>query len=211
MGVKALASMGRRADAIRYAEACRSPWASDGEIDSFGEELLLASGLIEEAYQRYGLTANRASTYLGWFRAVRKKYPMKAPGQILADLVGLTPGEEGKWFAAAKDAELFDEAIALVNRTPTDPRTLTRAARDYAEERPAFAIEAGLAALRWLASGYGYEVTGADVWSAYKYTMEAAARAGTTEPTRESIRYLVAAETHGERFVTRVLGRELGL
>jgi len=210
-GVKALSAKGRRADAIRYAEACRSPWASDWEIDSFGEELLLASGLIDEAYQRYGLTANRAPTYLGWFRAVRKKYPGKAPRQILADLVELTPGEEGKWFAAAKDAKLFDEAIALANRTPTDPRTLTRAARDYAEERPSFAIEAGLAALRWLASGYGYEVTGADVWSAYTHTLEAAARAGIIEPTRERIRSLVAAETFGERFVNRVLGRELGL
>ena len=210
-GVKALSAKGRRADAIRYAEACRSPWASDGEIDSFGDELLLASGRIDEAYERYGLTANRAPTYLGWFRAVRKKYPMKASRQILADLVGLTPGEEGKWFAAAKDAKLFDEAIALANRTPTDPRTLTRAARDYAEERPAFAIEAGLAALRWLASGYGYEITGADVWSAYTHTMEAAGRAGITGATRERIRNLVAAETFGERFVTTVLGRELGL
>ena len=81
----------------------------------------------------------------------------------------------------------------------------------FAEERPAFAIEAGLAALRWLASGYGYEVTGADVWSAYTHTMEAAARAGVIEPTRERIRGLVAAETFDERFVTRVLGRELGL
>jgi hypothetical protein len=74
-----------------------------------------------------------------------------------------------------------------------------------------FAIEAGLAALGWLASGYGYEVTGADVWSAYTHTMEAAARAGITEATRERIRSLVAAETFGERFVNRVLGRELGL
>ena len=43
---------------------------------------------------------------------------------------GATPGEEGKWFAAAKDAGLYDEAIALARRTPTDPRTLARAARD---------------------------------------------------------------------------------
>jgi hypothetical protein len=41
--------------------------------------------------------------------------------------------------------------------------------------------------------------------------MEAAARAGVIEPTRERIRGLVAAETFDERFVTRVLGRELGL
>ncbi len=60
-------------------------------------------------------------------------------------------------------------------------------------------------------SGHGYEITGADVWSAYTHTMEAAARAGITEPTRERIRKLVATETRGERFVTKVLGRELGL
>lgn len=50
----------------------------------------------------------------------------------LSDLVRLTPGDEGKWFAAAKDARLFDEAIALANQTPCDPKTLTRAARDSA-------------------------------------------------------------------------------
>ena len=45
------------------------------------------------------------------------------------------------------------------------PKTLTRAARDFADERPEFAVEAGLAALRWLVEGYGYEITGADVWA----------------------------------------------
>jgi hypothetical protein len=35
------------------------------------------------------------------------------PGAILADLVETTPGEEGKWFAAAKDAGLYEEALAL--------------------------------------------------------------------------------------------------
>jgi hypothetical protein len=29
------------------------------------------------------------------------------------------------------------------------------------DKNPAFALEAGLAALRWLGQGYGYEVTGA--------------------------------------------------
>jgi hypothetical protein len=60
---------------------------------------------------------------------VAKEYPHKNPTGILDDLVSETPGEEGKWFAAAKDAELFDEAIALANRTPCSPQTLTRADR----------------------------------------------------------------------------------
>jgi len=35
--------------------------------------------------------------------------------------------EEGKWFAAAKSAKLFDKAIALANRTPCSLQTLTLA------------------------------------------------------------------------------------
>jgi hypothetical protein len=30
------------------------------------------------------------------------------------------------------------------------------------DKNPAFALEAGLVALRWLGQGYGYEVTSAD-------------------------------------------------
>jgi hypothetical protein len=130
---------------------------------------------------------------------------------LLEDLVATTPGDEGKWFATAKEIGLFDEAIRLANRTPCDPRTLARAARDFASARPEFALEAGLAALRWLVEGYGYEIAGADVWSAYAHTMKAAERAGRAGETREQIRILVAGETFGERFVTRILGRELGL
>ena len=68
-----------------------------------------------------------------------------------------------------------------------------------------------MAALRWLVEGYGYEITGADVWSAYNYTMKAATQQGSAAATRERIRELVATETFGERFVTKILGRELGI
>jgi hypothetical protein len=54
-------------------------------------------------------------------------------------------------------------AIELANQSPCDPKTLTRAARDFIDTNPVFALEAGLAALRWLAKGYAYEVSGADV------------------------------------------------
>jgi hypothetical protein len=80
-------------------------------------------------------------------------------------LAARTPGEEGRWFAAAKPAGLYDQAIVLANRSPCDPRTLTRAARAL----------------------------------------------GRTAEVREMIRELVSRETFGERFVTRVLGHELGL
>jgi hypothetical protein len=209
--VKALAAQSKKAEAIRYAESCRSPWASDLDIDRLCEEILLSTGRVDEAYERYGLRANRASTYVAWFRAVAKKYPHRPPAEILQNLVAETPGEEGKWFAAAKEAELFDVAIALANRSPCSPQTLARAARDYAETNPPFAIEAGMASLRWLVQGYGYEITGLDVWNAYSHTMKAAEHAKCVDETKRRIRELVARESFGERFVTRVLGRELRL
>jgi hypothetical protein len=130
---------------------------------------------------------------------------------LLRDLVTTTPGDEGKWFATAKEIGLFDEAVRLANETPCDPKTLTRAARDFVDSRPEFAVEAGPAALRWLSKGYGYEVTGADVLAAYTHTMKAAERAGRAEVVRDQIRMLIASETSGGEFVGRVLGRELGL
>jgi hypothetical protein len=209
--VRAMAASGKKAGALRYAESCRSPWASDHEVDSVCEEILLSSGLIDEAYARYGVRANQGGTCLATFRAVSKKYPHKAAGEILGDLVKTTPGDEGKWFAAAKDAGLYDEALALASRTPCDPKTLARAARDYAEKQSAFAVGAGLLSLYWLVQGYGYEITSVDVWDAYRATVAAAERHGSAAEVRERVRKMVAAEGAGERFVTKVLGRELGL
>ena len=209
--VKAFIAQGRNAEAISYAESCRSPWASDHDIDGLCEQILLSLGKTDEAYLQYGLTANRAGTYLAWFRAVAKRYPHKPRAVILSDLIRLTPGDEGKWFAAAKDARLFDEAVALANRTPCDPKTLTRAARDFAEKNPAFAVEAGLAALRWLVQGYGYEITSADVWTAYTHTMKAAANAHRSDEVRNRIRALIDSADARGRFVANILGREVGL
>jgi hypothetical protein len=208
--VKALAAQGRKAEAIRCAESCRSAWASDVDIDGLCEQILLSSGQVDEAYARYALTANRAGTYLAWFRTVAQKYPHKSPAAILSDLVRHTPGDEGKWFAAAKEAKLFDEAIALANRAPCDPRTLTRAARDFAEQNPAFATEAGLSALQRLVQGDGYEITSADVWAAYSNTIKAADNAGRGDEVRSRIRALVDSE-QPNRFIADMIRRALGL
>lgn len=147
------------------------------------EEILLSSGSINEAYERYGFRANRGGTFLATFRSVARKYPNKSAGQIFADLVRTTPGDEGKWFAAAMEAGLYDEALADAGRSPCDPKTLTRAARDFAVEQPAFAVGAGLAALHWLVQGYGYEITGVDVLAAYSSMMKAAEKSGTVTET----------------------------
>jgi len=208
-GVKALAAMGRRAEAIRYAEDSRNDYSSPVAIAQVCEEILLSSGLADEAYRRYAIAANQKTTYLATFRAIAKKYPDRSANDILHDLVASTPGNEGKWFAAAKSAGLYEEAIELARRAPCDPRTLTRAARDMAAKEPRFAVEAGMAALRWLVRGYGYEITGLDVLAAYDHTMEAAQNAGCEVETLERIRKLVAEEDRGERFVAKILGPKL--
>jgi hypothetical protein len=74
---------------------------------------LLASGRAEEAYRRYALEATRGTSYLATYLALARKYPQKRPEELLGDLVASTPGDEGKWFATAKEVGLFDEAIRL--------------------------------------------------------------------------------------------------
>jgi hypothetical protein len=70
---------------------------------------------------------------------------------------------------------------------------------------------AGLLALHWLVQGYGYEITSVDVWNAYRATLAAAEHQGSSAEVKERIRKMVAAEGAGERFVHKVLGRELRL
>ena len=116
-----LVALGRKAEAFRYAEASGGLNDSPVAIARACEEILLSSGLADEAYERYALAATRRSTYLATFRAIARKYPDLPPERILRDLVDSTPGEEGKWFAAAKDAGLFDLAVELANRRPAIP------------------------------------------------------------------------------------------
>lgn len=206
-GLRALAALGRETEAIRYVEDRRGLNDNPIDIARACEEILLSAGRSDEAYQRYGLLANQAGTYTAWFRAVAKKYPHKQPAEVLRDLVAETPGEEGKWFAAAKDAKLFDEAIALANRSPCSPQTLTRAARDFADRKPEFAVEAGMAALHWLVQGRGHEITTLDVSNAYSHTMSAAKNAACVGEARRRIQDLIARAPDGERFVIGILGR----
>lgn len=208
-GVKALAAMGKKAEALRYAEDSRGLNQPDHIISEACEAILLASGMAEEAYRRYAVEANQKTTYLAAFRAIAKKYPRKGPGDILADLVASSPGNEGKWFAAAKSAGLLREAIHLVNQSPCDPRTLIRAARDMKDKEPHFAAEAGIAALRWMIAGYGYEITRLDVLDACKITLEAAANDGCLHDIQERIRKLVIGDKSSDQYAAESIRREL--
>ncbi len=211
-GVEALLAMGKKSEALRYAEASRGLNQPDSTIDKACEEILISSGLHDEAYRRYGLRAAQGNSYLARFRAVAKRYPMKDASAILADFIAMTPGEEGKWFATAKELELYDLALELANRSPCDPKTLTRAARDYLDSAQEFALGSALTALRWLSEGWGYEVTHVNVMEAYDRAMDAATLLNRADDVTEQIRQLVEANDNGARqFVRQALrGRMRG-
>ena len=209
-GVKALTAMGKHTEALQYAEDSRDNYTNPAAIAEACEEILFACNMAKEAYSRYGIEANQRSTYLATFRAITKKYPYKTAKEILTDLAASTPGDEGKWFAAAKSAKLYREAIELAYRSPCDPKTLTRAARDFKIKKPLFSVEAGIAALGWLIAGYGYEITGQDVQDAYRFTMEAAENGTCRGEVLERIRSMVTSDTSEGHFVGSILRRELG-
>ncbi|MES9815844.1 MAG: hypothetical protein ABW155_04280 [Candidatus Thiodiazotropha sp.] len=205
-GVEALLALGRKAEAVQYAEASRGLNQPDSVIDQACEQILMSSGLHKEAYRRYGLSAAVGNSYIARFRSVAKRYPMKDKSQILSDLIATTPGEEGKWFATAKELKLYDLALELANRSPCDPKTLTRAARDYLDPEPAFSLGSAIAALRWLSEGWGYEVSNVDVVEAYDQAMDAAARLDMVDNVSERIQQLVAtSDTAATKFVREVL------
>ena len=209
-GAKALATAGKHVEAIQYAQDTKGLNAPLTAISAFCEGVLLDTGFVDEAYARYAVKATYATTNLATFKAIVKKYPNMPKETILRDLVASQPGQEGKWFAAAKDAGFFHLAIELANRSPSDPRTLIRAAKDYAVELPEFALAAGMTALRGIANGWGYEITGIDVLDAYAAVMTAAGAAGVDESAiKADVRSLIAASTSGGQFVDRMLSRQL--
>lgn len=209
-GVKALLAKGQKAEALQYAEASRGLNEPSSAIAQACEAILRSSGLDEQAYARYAIVANQSTTHLATFRAIAKKYPHKPASDILRDLVASTPGAQGKWFAAAKDAGLYEQAIALVNQTPADPRTLTRAARDFANTQPTFALHSGLAALRWMAAGHGYEITSSDVMDAWLATSQAARLAGMNDQAiNAQVRSLITEDNSHSKFMRGILMPQL--
>ncbi len=158
---------GRVDEALAYAEASRGLNQPDPAIDAACERILLDIGRVDEAYEKYALTANGSSTGLATFRAIVKKYPGRDPKKILLDLAA-SSGDPGRWFAAAKDAGFLDLALEFANTGRTDPRTLSRASRDLLKKDARFCLEVGRLAIQRILEGYGYELTGIDVLDAYQ-------------------------------------------
>lgn len=78
---------------------------------------------------------------------------------------------------------LLTEAAELAQSSPCDPKTLTRATRELSTSNPEFARPVGLAALKWLLCGYGYDITTLDIVNALDHTLEAARNSGSEADT----------------------------
>jgi hypothetical protein len=182
-GVEALLAQGRPAEALAYADASRGLNQPDAAIDAACEKILLDLGRVDEAYENYALTANASSTGLATFRAIVKKYPHHDPKKILLDLAR-SSGEPGRWFAAAKDAGFLDLALEFANTGRTDPRTLSRASRDFLKKDARFCLEVGRLAIQRILEGYGYELTGIDVLDAFHHYLAAAQALGIASQAR---------------------------
>jgi hypothetical protein len=190
-GVQALLAEGRIGEALAYAEASRGLNQPGAAIDAACEKILLDAGRIDEAYDRYALTANAAATGLATFRAISQKYPSRDRKQILHDLAAAS-GDPGRWFAAAKHAGFLDLAREFAQSGRTDPRTLSRASRDFVERDPAFSHDIGRLAIQRILEGYGYDLTALDVIGAYAPFIAAAQRLGIAAQARQDILTLAA-------------------
>lgn len=185
-GMKALVSAGRMEEALGYAEGSRGLNQPARAIDAACEKILLELGRVDEAYEKYALSANESSTGLATFRAIAKKYPGRDPRSILEDLA-IASGEPGRWFAAAKDAGFLDLGLEFAKTGRTDPRTLSRASRDLLKKNAQFSLEAGRLAIERMLEGYGYEVTGIDVIDAYNHLLAAAETMGVAAEARKAV------------------------
>lgn len=208
-GVKALAAQGQVDEALIYAAKCAGLNEPYGTIAQVCEELLLSNGRSAEAYSRYAIAANQKNTYLATFRAIMKKYPELEPAEILKDLVSSTPGEHGKWFAAARSVGLLEEALHLARTSPCEPKTLIRAVGDLTAENSAIALEIGIAALHWLSRGYGYEITSLDIFDAVGKILEAAEQAGVFNETDMRIRQMIYGDKKADQFFVKYVEMEL--
>jgi len=191
--------------AIEFMTKAVNQWTPMAGLARFAEGVLLQADRRSEAYEKYALEANRAATYLATYRLVSKKYPEIDADRLLTDLIATTPGEEGKWFATAKTLKRFDLAMQLAWKSPCDPKTLIRAARDNADRASAFAAEVALAALHWICQGRGYELTSLDVQMAYRLASEAGQALGQSERVALRIQTMLKPTTREVRWVREML------
>jgi len=207
-GIRALRAQGLLDEALAYAEASRGLNIPNSAVDAECEEILLAAGRRAEAYERYALTANQANTGLATFRRITTKYPEVDPQRILTDLADAS-GDFGRWFAAAKDAGFLDLALRFAANGRTDPKTLSRASRDFLESDAVFALRIGRLAVDRILAGQGYDITALDLAGAVDHFLAAARKLGVEADTKADLGRMIAAHPEAPSFLLGPIPRRV--
>jgi len=165
----ALVKQGKSQEALDYAKMIQSEEINkERSIDLFCEGVLIQMGKIQDAYEQYGLKMPSYGTYLNIYRDICKKYPTIDKKKILLDCIKQT-GNEGKWFASAKTAGFLDIAVHCAKSDSSDPNTLLRACRDYADKDFPFALVVGvLGIIRFMTGTFYEERTATEIGIAYQ-------------------------------------------
>lgn len=188
-GVKALVAMGKHDQAIAYAQASVGLNDSHNRMSAVCEDILISQGRWREGYEEYGLYAEWSGSYVQRFRNLVKQYPQIPKEEILEDLINTSiPEDQGKWFSCAKEIGDLDLALSLCTNHDCEPTTLNRAARDYLETNPEFAMGVALASLKWISRGFGYELIGHDIRQPVEIGLAAAQVLGKREEVKEEFK-----------------------
>ncbi|MBE0656470.1 MAG: hypothetical protein IH602_02205 [Bryobacteraceae bacterium] len=151
---------------------------------------------------------NQANKGLTNFRQIAKKYPEVDPHRILANLADAS-GDLRRWFAAAKDAGHLDLALRFAKTGRTDPKTLSRALRDFLEFDPVFALRIGRMAVDRILAGYGYEITALDLAGARDHFLAAARRLDVEADAKNALDRLLAEHVDVPSFFRVQIERQL--
>lgn len=200
--IKVAAAKGGLDGALKMVDECMgNPYTSPYAVARLGEELLMKHGRVEEAYKRYSLGMRFQTTGLATFNALRKKYSGIPPQRILTDLINADPGNERRYFAAARKIGMIELAIAIAEKYDVEPKTLTTASKEYVEKDPELSLRFGLLALQRYADGYGYEPELTDVLKCHEMVCLAAIHANKVDNVAEKVRVLAENDTSKGRLV----------
>ena len=83
--MRALAAIGKSAEALRYAETSRGLNDHPDTLARACEEILLSSGRADEAYERDALVANRRGSYPDDLSGIR---PLAAGSRFMSEILG---------------------------------------------------------------------------------------------------------------------------
>lgn len=182
------------------------PYISPYAVARLGEELLMQSGRIEEAYRKYAFRLPFQTTGLATFTTIHKRYPKISPQRIINDLLANDPGNERRYFAAARKIGMIELAIEIAEKYDVEPKTLTTASKDYVEKDPDLSLRFGLLALQRYANGYGYEPEYADVQKCHDSVCTAAVNAGKKDEVTGKVRVLAENDKSVRKLVALVVG-----